>query len=138
MEDDSRSLLSATAAAIIIGVAVLVILVVLVILFNMDPEEKTDYEWKSPSLTFTDGVKIPGSAVVSGISSFEGYAVKFTVITLDGTTSEYNFDGQQIIDTYDRNCVSTVKGYINPSGTFLVREEADDEGKTRHVILTQQ
>lgn len=136
MEERNKMLFAIAVALTVLGIAIGVI-VYFVVRGSMEEDKGTDFYWKSPSLVFTDGTEMIGSAVVEGIASFKEYAVRFTVVTLDGTSKDYNFDGKNKIPSYDNGLATTEPGYINPSGRFKIKGIADSDGRVTHVVITQ-
>ena len=136
MEERNKMLFAIAVTLTALGIAISVI-IYFVIRGSMEEDKGTDFYWKSPSLVFSDGTEMSGAAVVEGIMSFKGYAVRFTVVTLDGTSKDYNFDGKNHLPSYDNGLATTEPGYINPSGRFMIKGIADEDGKVTHVVITQ-
>jgi hypothetical protein len=136
MEERNKLLYGIGAALAVIGI-ITGIIIYFGVRGSMDDIKETDFEWKSPSLVFTDGTEMTGGAVTEGIRSFKGYAVRFTVKTLDGVSADYNYDGSKELPTYDNGLPTNEPGYINPSGRFTVKDIADKDGRVTHVVITQ-
>lgn len=136
MEERNKFLYGIGAALAVIGIIVGII-VYFGVRGSVDDIKETDFEWKSPSLVFTDETEMTGGAVVEGMRSFKGYAVRFTVKTLDGVSADYNYDGSKELPTYDTGQPTNSPGYINPSGRFKIKGIADSDGRVTHVVITQ-
>ena len=136
MEERNKLLYMITAVLVVLGIGVSIV-VYFMINGSMNDIEKTDFEYKNPSLVFTDGTEMSGSAVVDGIKAFQGYAVSISVTTLDGVTTIYNFDGKKELPTYADGGINA-PGYINPSGRFNIKNEIGEDGKkVTRVVITQ-